>query len=59
VTNAPATFRQSDLQRALRAARKVSPELRVRITRAGEIVVERGEGEKPEPALDASGDFRL
>jgi hypothetical protein len=61
MTNTPATFRQADLQRAIRAALKESHDLRVRITRAGEIIVERA----PEsdslltPALDDTAAFRL
>jgi hypothetical protein len=59
MANTPATFKQHDLQRAIKAALNCGADLRVRVTKAGEIVVERAPDAKPEPALDATADFRL
>jgi len=57
--NTPATFKQSDLRRAIRAARKESPDLRVRVTKTGDIIIEPAQGPDPTPqaGLDASAEI--
>lgn len=54
MTNTPATFKQADLRRAIRAARKESQDLRVRVTRAGDIIIEpaQPQAQPPGDALD-------
>ncbi len=57
--NTPATFKQADLRRAIRAARKESHALRVRVTKAGDIIIEPAEAPEPMPqaGLDASAEI--
>jgi hypothetical protein len=46
MTRAPATFRQSDITKAIRAARKAGVEnVRVEITKDGRIVIVTGEAQ--------------
>lgn len=59
MTNAPATFKQVDLNRAAKTALRMGPDYRVRLTRAGEIIVEKADKTRMETELDASGEIRL
>jgi hypothetical protein len=59
VTNTPATFKQVDLDRAMKAAKRAGPDYAVRVTKAGDIVIERVARRVPEPELDESAEIRL
>lgn len=60
MSNQPATFKQVDLRRAIKVA-ALEPGWRVRVTRTGDIILERsetGEATPPQP-VEASGGIEL
>ena len=61
MTGRPSTFKQRDLERALRAAKKVGVKARVLITKDGNMLIEdAGAGEPtPEKPVAAREDIRL
>lgn len=54
-----AKFNQADIARALRAAQSVDPRLGVRLTKAGDIVIQQGSGGGKESGIDDGQEIRL
>lgn len=61
MTNTPATFKQADLERAIRAAKKVGMKVRVLVTKDGAMLIEdHGTVEvTPEKPVAARGNIKL
>ena len=59
MTNAPARFTQVDVKRALKAARAIDADLRVRIEPDGAITLLKAADIKHEKPIEASAEIRL